>query len=223
MAQLSDYLLQVQNDLLHDPNGLLWPQPDVIRYINEARNRVCQDTKALRTIVQGSQYPSMVFSAGVEFYTPQTFLPAPFGTNLVDIMGISVIVNNERLKLQYYPYTTLDAFARGWVNFQDWPTAWSRIGAGQILIAPVPNQNYPCDWDISVIGPPLVLPTDVDTIPVPFQEPVQYYAAYKAKLKPQSQGEAKFFLDLYGDILKRCAVAWMTRVVQNPYQRLPGP
>lgn len=221
MATLADYLSQVQRNLLHDPAGLLWSVSEVTAYINEARNRVCQDTKALRQIATNTANPSMVFSAGVEFYNPQTFLPAPLGANLVDVMGISVIVNNERLKLQYLPFTTLDAFARGWVNFQDWPTAYSRVGAANIVIAPVPNQNYPCDWDIAVIPPPMVNTTDVEIIPVPFQEPVQYYAAYKAKLKPQAQGEAKYFMDLYDLILKRCALAWMTRTVRNPYLRLP--
>lgn len=221
MGALATYLQQVQQNLLHDPNGLLWTGTEVTGYINEARNRVCQDTKCLRQVVFSSANPGMVFSQGVEFYTPQTFLPAPLGANLVDVMGISVIVNNERLKLQYLPYTQLDAFVRGWVNFQDWPAAYSRVGATGIVIGPVPNQNYPTDWDISVIPPPLVSDATPEQIPVPFTEPVQYYAAYKAKLKPQAQGEAKYFLDLYGDILKRCALAWMTRVVKNPYAKLP--
>jgi hypothetical protein len=221
VGALSTYLQQVQQNLLHDPNGLLWSAGEVTGYINEARNRVCEDSKCLRQVLQSTVYPSMVLSQGVEFYTPQTFLPAPFGANLVDVMGISVVVNNERLKLQYLPYTTLDAFARGWVNFQDWPVAFSRIGATQICVAPVPNQSYPCDWDVAVIPAPLTVDTDPEPIPVPFTEPVQYYAAYKAKLKPQAQGEAKYFYDLYQQILKRCALAWMSRVVRNPYARMP--
>jgi hypothetical protein len=220
VAGLSTYLQQVQL-LLHDPAGQLWPATEVTGYINEARNRVCQDTRCLRQVVTNAANPTMVFSQGVEFYVPQTFLPAAIGANLVDVMGISVIVNNERLKLQYLPYTQLDAFVRGWVNFQDWPVAFSRVGATGIYVGPVPNQNYPCDWDVSVTPAPLVFPSDPEPIPVPFQEPVQYYAAYKAKLKPQAQGEAKFFLDLYGDILKRCALAWVSRIVKNPYSKLP--
>jgi len=218
---LTAYLQQVQQNLLHDPNGLLWSVTEVTGYINEARNRVCQDSKCLRQVLLSSVYPAMQFTQGVEFYTPQTFLPSPFGANLVDVMGISVIVNNERLKLQYLPYTQFDAFVRGWVNFQDWPVAFTRIGATQICVGPVPNQNYPCDWDVSVIPQPLALATDPEPIPVPFQEPVQYYAAYKAKLKPQAQGEAKYFYDLYLEILKRCAVAWASRIIKNPYSKLP--
>lgn len=221
MGALSTYLQQVQQNLLHDPNGLLWSVNEVTGYINEARSRVCQDTKCLRTVLATSTYPTMLFQQGVEFYTPQTFLPAPFGANLVDIVGMSVVVNNERLKLQYLPYTQFDAFVRGWVNFQDWPAAFTRIGATQICIGPVPNQTYPCEWDVSVSPVPLALDTDPEPIPVPFLEPVQYYAAYKAKLKPQAQGEAQFFYDLYIKILTRCSVAWMSRVIKNPYAKLP--
>jgi hypothetical protein len=218
---LTAYLQQVQQNLLHDPNGLLWSVTEVTGYINEARNRVCQDSKCLRQVLLNSVYPTMLFTQGVEFYTPQTFLPSPYGANLVDVMGISVIVNNERLKLQYLPYTQFDAFVRGWVNFQDWPVAFSRVGATQIVVGPVPNQNYPCDWDVSIVPPALALATDPEPIPVPFQEPVQYYAAYKAKLKPQAQGEAKYFYDLYLEILKRCTLAWASRIIKNPYSKLP--
>lgn len=221
MGALSTYLQQVQQNLLHDPNGLLWSTSEVTGYINEARNRVCQDSKCLRQVLLSTQFPSLVFSQGVEFYTPQTFLPTPFGANLVDVMGISVIVNNERLKLQYLPYTQFDAFVRGWVNFQDWPAAFSRIGAASICIGPVPNQNYACDWDVAVVPVPLALDTDPEPIPVPFTEPVQYYAAYKAKLKPQAQGEAKFFYDLYQQILMQNVKAWASRIIKNPYSKLP--
>lgn len=221
MGALSTYLQQVQQNLLHDPNGLLWSVNEVTGYINEARNRVCQDTKCLRQVLLNTTYSGLVFTQGVEFYTPQTFLPVPYGANLVDVLGISVIVNNERLKLQYLPYTQFDAFIRGWVNFQDWPVAFTRIGATQICIGAVPNQNYPCDWDVAVVPPALAQDTDPEPIPIPFQEPVQYYAAYKAKLKPQAQGEAKYFYDLYMEILKRCALAWASRIIKNPYSKLP--
>jgi len=221
VGAIDTYLSQVQNNLLHDPNGVLWSTSEVTGYINEARNRVCQDSKCLRQVLLNSTYSSLSFTQGVEFYTPQTFLPSPFGANLVDVMGISVIVNNERLKLQYLPYTQFDAFIRGWVNFQDWPVAFSRIGATQIVIGPVPNQNYPCDWDVAVVPAAIAVSGDPEPIPTPFTEPVQYYAAYKAKLKPQAQGEAKFFLDLYQEVLKRNVLAWMTRVIKNPYSRLP--
>jgi hypothetical protein len=218
---LNFYIQQVQN-LLHDPLAQMWSTSELTGYINEARNRIAQDTKALRQIITTSSYPTLLLNVGQELYPLQTYLPTPFNTSLVDVMGITVIVNNERYKLKYWAYTQIDAFLRGWVNYQDWPVVFSRVGGNSyIYIAPVPNQTYSCEWDIAINPQPLVLDTDPEPISVPFQEPIQYYAAYKAKLKVQAQGEAKFFLDLYDEIRRRCTKAWMFRVVPNPYATVP--
>lgn len=222
MGALSGYQTQVQ-DLLHDSQGVMWPVSTLPGYINEARNRVAQDTKALRQILKYNTnpalgFPSLFFDVGTEFITPQTFLPAPFGSQLIDILGISITVNQQRLKLIQKPYTWLDAWMRSWVNYQQWPQFWARVSPIQICIAPVPNIFYTCDWDVSVNPNALLDDTTVEQIPAPFQEPVQYYAAYKAKLKQQSQGEAQLFLGLYQANLRMCARAYMQRIVPNPYQ-----
>ncbi len=218
---LNSYIAQVQ-DLLHDSLAQLWPVSSITNYINEARNRVAQDTKCLRQIITTSTYPTLTLNQGQELYPLQTYLPTPFNTSLVDVMGISVIVNNERYKLKYWPYTQIDTFLRGWVNYQDWPIVFSRVGGNSyIYIAPVPNQTYASEWDIAVNPQPLATDADPEPISVPFQEPIQYYAAYKAKLKIQAQGEAKYFLDLYDEIRRRCTKAWMFRVIPNPYATMP--
>ena len=218
MGALNTYIDQVQ-DLLHDPGAQMWTLPQLKNYINEARNRVAQDTKALRQVISNSAYPTqMVFKQGIEFYNPQVFLPSPFGGNLVDVLGVSITVNNERLRLVYKPYTFIDAMLRSWVNYQQWPQFWTRLSPIQICIAPVPNQDYITDWDIAVNATPLVNDNTVDDMPVPFQEPVQYYAAKKAKINQQSQGESAFFQAEYERVLRQCARSYMQRIIQDPYQ-----
>jgi hypothetical protein len=216
VGALSGYQQQLQT-LLHDSLGQQWPVSTLPAYINEARNRVAQDTKALRMVLLNSQFPTMVFAQGTEFITPQTFLPAPYGGQLIDTLGISITVNQQRLKLIQKPYTWLDAWLRSWVNYQQWPQFFAVVSPIQIVIAPVPNINYTCDWDVSLNPNPLVDDTTLEQIPAPFTEPVQYYAAYKAKLTQQSQGEAKMFFDLYQQNLRLCARAYMQRIVPNPY------
>jgi hypothetical protein len=217
VGALTDYKAQVQ-DLLHDPLGSMWPVSSLPRYINEARNRVAKDTKCLRQVITNAQYPVLVFNQGTEFITPQTFLPAPFGANLADVLGISITVNQQRLKLIQKPYTWLDAWMRSWVGYQQWPQYFARVSAIQIVIAPIPNIAYTCDWDISVMPPPLQTDTDIEQIPNGFTEAVQYYAAYKAKLNQQSQGEADMFLKDYLRTLGMDARAYMQRIIPNPYQ-----
>lgn len=217
MGALNGYIQQVQ-DLLHDPLAQQWGLSQLKLYINEARNRVAQDTKALRQYVSNSSHPSMVFPQGVEFYNPQTFLPASFGPRLIDLMSISITVNNERLVLVYKPFSWINAMLRSWVNYQQWPQFWTRLSPIQICIAPVPNQSYITDWDIAINPTPLVDDTTTDDLPVPFQECVQYYAAKKAKINQQSQGEALFFQGEYDKNLRMCARGYMQRIIQDPYQ-----
>jgi hypothetical protein len=218
---LNTYIAQVQ-DLLHDPLAQLWPVASLTNYINEARNRVAQDTKCLRQVLTTANFPTLTLNQGQELYPLATYLPAPYNLSLVDVMGIAVNVNNERYKMKYWAYTQIDAFLRGWVNYQDWPIVFSRVGGNSyIFVAPVPNQTYNCEWDISYNPQPLASDSDPEPIAVPFQEPVQYYAAYKAKLKIQAQGEAKYFLDLYDEIKRRCTRAWMYRIIPNPYATMP--
>ncbi len=212
----STYIPQVQ-DLLDDPNAQLWSTAQLANYINEARNRVAQETKALRQVINTNTYPTLTLNSGQESYNLPTYLPTPFNTTYVDVMGITVLVNNERYRMQDVPYTEMDAFMRGWVNYVDWPIAMSRVGANTINIAYVPNQTYNCEFDLAINPNALVLDTDPEQIPQPFQEPVQYYAAYKAKIRMQAHGEAMFFFKQYEEILKRCCKAWRTRIIRNPY------
>lgn len=217
MGSLNTYVAATQ-DLLHDPLAQMWNLSQLKSYINEARSRVAQDTKCLRQVILNSQYPTMVFNQGTEFVNPTVFLPPPFNSTIVDILGISITVNQERLSLVYKPYSWINAFLRSWVNYQQWPQYWTRLSPIQICIAPVPNQPYITDWDVAVNSTPLTNDATVDDIPVPFQEPVKYYAAHLAKLNQQSQGEAAMFKAMYMDVLKQCARAYMQRVIQNPYQ-----
>jgi hypothetical protein len=212
VGALNTYITQCRR-LLHDANGAMWPDAELTDYINEARNRVAQDTKCLRRVVTGLTLPS-----GQETYTPQTFIPT-YGPLLVDVMGITIYINNTRIKLQYYAYTQFDAMMRYWVNYQQWPVAFSRVGATIIYVGPVPNQNYTSDWDIAVNPAPLVTDGDPETIPVPFTDPVKFWACYLAKFKEQSLGECQIYKNEYAVNLRMAVRSFMTRVIPNPYAR----
>lgn len=207
---LQTYITQCQR-LLHDPNASMWTIPELTDYINEARNRICEDTKCLRALQTG-----ISLTAGQELYTINTILPAVAG-QVVDILGISLYWGNTRFKLNYKAFTQFDAELRAWQNYQTRPCFFTRMGALQVYVGPVPDQTYVTDWDVAIQPPVLVNSTDVETIPPPFTEPVQYYACYKAKFKEQSLGEAKIFKDEYRASGMRAQRVFMTRVIQNPY------
>jgi hypothetical protein len=211
VGQLSTYQNQIAL-LLHDPNYQLFTQSVLTGYINEARNRVALDTNCLRQLAAG-----LSFTAGVEAYTPQSFLGA-LGPYFAQVLGITVYWGTQRIKLNQYSYTQFDANFRRYQTYQGRPVAYARLGANNIYIGPNPDQNYTTDWDISVVPAPLVSDASVEQIPVPFQEPVQYYAAYKAKFQEQAMGEAAIFKQQYLQNVMWCARAWTTRVIPNPYR-----
>lgn len=212
---LDTYTQQV-TDLLHDPNNATWSTTQLTNYINEARNRVAQDTKCLRSVLLPSTYSTLSFAAGTEFIAPQTFLPSAFGSYLVDTIGIAIIVNNVRLKLVQKSYTELDAQYRQIKTFSYIPKVWAKVSPTQYVIAPVPSQAYSCEWDIAVNPNALVDNTTAEQLPVPFQEPIQYYACYKAKFYQQSFTEAEAFRQMYKQIRNENVVAWWGRMV-DPY------
>lgn len=207
---LQTYITQCQR-LLHDPNSNFWSVSELTDYINESRNRICEDTKCLRSLQTG-----ITLTAGQELYVVNTILPAVAG-QVVDILGISLYWGNTRLKLCYASFSEFDAMLRAWQLYQTRPVYFTRMGAQQVYFGPIPDQAYVTDWDVAIQPPPLVNLYDVETIPPPFQEPIQYYACYKAKFKEQSLGEAKIFKDEYNRNGIRAQRVFMTRVLQNPY------
>jgi hypothetical protein len=208
---LTFYQTQVSR-LLHDPNFQYWPQTELTDYINEARNRIAQDTKALRQLVKG-----IVLTAQQEVYYPQQLL-TPVAGQIVDVMGITIYWGTQRIKLGTGSFTQVDAQLRTWGNFFSRPIAYAKVGATQIYLAPNPDQAYVSDWDVAVIPNALTSDSTPEQMPVPFQESVQYYAAYKAKFKEQSIGEANIFLKAFIQNLAWCSRAFNQRVIPNPYR-----
>ena len=212
---LNTYLTQVQR-LLHDLNNQYWPVAELTDYCNEARNRIAQDTKCLRQIV-----PGMSLTAQQESYNPQTLIAqvnATLAPQLVGVQRIYLYWGTQRLSLGYIPFDRLSAWLRPWQTYYQRPTTFSRVGANLIYFAPNPDQVYTIDMDVSVIPNALTSDATVEQIPVPFQEPVQYYAAYKAKWKEQAQGEAEIFKQQYLQTLRWCYGAFQQTIVPSAYR-----
>lgn len=212
---LQTYIGQVQN-FLHDPNANMYSISELIGYINLARNRIAQDSKALRQLAT-----SVPLTAGQELYQVQATLALatpPMTQSAVDVMGITLYWGTERVKMQQMSFTEFDAKIRMWQTYRQRPVIFTRMGALQIYVGPMPDQNYVTDWDVAILPAPMVNTTDPEVIPPPFQDPVPFYACYLAKFKEQAMGESKIFFNEYllqGRIAMR---AFSTRIIPNPYQ-----
>jgi hypothetical protein len=213
---LQTYINQVQR-LLHDANGNFWPIPELVDYINDGRNRIAADTKCLRQLAT-----TIPLTPAVELYNVQATvaLATPAVTaSVVDVMGISLYWGNTRFKLNYMSFSEFDAYVRAWQLYQTRPVIFTRMGALNIYVGPVPDQAYITDWDVAVLPTPMVNSIDLESIPAPFTDPVQYWAAFRAKYKEQAFGEADMFEKRYAREGLRAARSFMTRVLPNPYQR----
>ena len=208
---LNAYITQVQQ-LLHDPLAQNWTTAQLTNYINLARNRVAQDTKCLRQVMTGYSLTALQ-----EQYQIAN-LPVAYAPYIIDVMGIDVYwTTTVRQSLYYFPWTQFNVRYRGWTQIQNTPEAFTRMGALSVYFGPMPDQAYVTDWILAINPNPLVTDATPEQIPVPFQDPIQFFAAYMAKFQEQAMGEAQIFFNEYIKWIKMVQRSFMTRIVQDPY------
>ena len=207
---LNSYVTQTQR-LLHDASQNFWSTSELTDYINEARYKIAALTGCQRYLDT-----SLSLTVGVESYAFSTFAhPA----NIFDVWNITVVNSNERWSLAYMPWTEFTAFVRPWVSYQTRPTHWSKYGSNTIYVAPKPDQTYTTEIDTLEVPNTLIDNTTVEQLIYPFSDSVKYYAAYLAKKKEQSYGEAQDFMREFVRTLKEAVAASQMRRVRNIYDR----
>jgi hypothetical protein len=207
MTTLSDYITQVRR-LLHDANANFWTDQELTDDINGARNRLVRDTGVNRILQSSSVLQNQ------ESYS---FSALPQGSLTLDIVNINLYWGNSRIPMRYLPWTQFNAELRYWQNYVGRPIAYSMYGSQTFYVGPVPDQDYVIELDSIVQPTDLVNQSDVDTIPLPFTEPVPFYAAYTAKYKEQSYGEAEIFKNEYIKKVQNVLVTQFQRRMPDPY------
>lgn len=213
---LSTYITQVRR-LLHDPSGQYWSDSELTDYINDARNRVCKDTRCLRQQIVNF----VTLTQGTEQYqlSSLTMPTALTGYTIIDVMGINILWGSTRIKLAYLPWTRFDVQFRYWNNMLSRPVCYSRLGSLSVYIGPLPDTSYQSDWDVALIPPALVSDSSPEPIPEPFTTPVKYYASYLAKFREQAMAEAEMFKKMYASQIKTESVAFQMRIIPDPYAK----
>ena len=144
----------------------------------------------------------------------------PQGIQTLDVLNINLYWGNTRVPMRYMPWTQFNAELRFWQNYIGRPISFTVYGQSQIFISPVPDQIYQLEIDTTVLPSPLVAGTDQDTINSPYTSPVAFYAAYKAKYKEQSFGEAEIFKQEYIKQAQAVLNSVFTRRIPDPYSTL---
>ena len=205
---LSDYITDTRR-LLHDATGVFYSDQQLIDYINDGREHVVRDTGCLR------KYQTTTANLNQEVYTYDADLP--IGDRTLDIVNINLIWGNTRIPMRQMSFTQLNAELRFWQNYIGRPIAFAPYSQKSFYIAPVPDQEYAMEIDTIVMPIPMVNLDDVDEIAQPYNGPVPYYAAYKAKYYEQSYGEAEIFKQLYVKEAQAVLTSVFTRRMPNPY------
>jgi hypothetical protein len=168
--------------------------------------------------------PSTPFTDGTAQLTysgPAEIIPfatLSSGTTL-DILNVNIYWGNSRIPLRYLPWSNFNAQLRYWQNYVGRPICFSVYGQQQIYIGPVPDQAYVVEIDSTILPTPLSLNTSnaVDPIQDPYTTPVAFYAAYKAKYKEQSYGEAELYKQEYTKHVQAVLNSVYTRRIPDPY------
>jgi len=143
----------------------------------------------------------------------------PQGIQTLDVLTVNLFWGNSRIPLRYLPWTNFNAQLRYWQNYVGRPVCFSIYGQGQIYIGPIPDQSYPIELDTVILPQPLTLnnASATDVINDPYTTPVAFYAAYKAKYKEQSYGEAEIYKQEYNKHVDAALNSTFTRRIPDPY------
>jgi hypothetical protein len=143
----------------------------------------------------------------------------PNGIQTLDVLNVTLYWGNSRIPLRYLPWSQFNAQLRYWQNYVGRPICFSSYGQGQLYIAPVPDQSYAIEVDTVILPTALSLtnPSVVDSIVDPYTTPVAFYAAYKAKYKEQSYGEAEIYKQEYAKHVQAVLNSVYTRRIPDPY------
>jgi hypothetical protein len=168
--------------------------------------------------------PSTPFTDGtatLQYSGPAEIIPyatIATGTTL-DILNVNVYWGNSRIPLRYLPWSNFNAQLRYWQNYVGRPVCFSVYGQNNIYIGPVPDQAYVVEIDSTILPTSLSLntPNVNDQIQDPYTTPVAFYAAYKAKYKEQSYGEAEIYKQEYAKQVQAVLNSVYTRRIPDPY------
>jgi len=195
--------------------GAGYYQPQVI--INDPTGTGATATAQLTPIAQTIQ--------GQEVYNYSDFDLSPFPgvETIFAVKSVSILYSNYRYSLACYSFSTYQAKVRNFpFQYEYVPTICAQFGqgaSGSLYLYPIPSQAYQLELDCFCIPQDLNTDQDVEALPEPFNEAVQYYGAYKCFLELQNQNSARAMLELYENFIHKYSSYARPGRTSNPYGR----
>jgi hypothetical protein len=139
------------------------------------------------------------------------------------VKGVSFIFSNYRYSLPCYPFTTYQAMIRQFPHqYLYVSTIYSQYGQGEngsLYMYPIPATQYQMEWDTFCTPADLITDQDYEAIANPWTDAVPFYAAHMAYLELQNLNAAKFYLDLYDNMVHRYSAYARPGRSISPYGR----
>jgi hypothetical protein len=148
----------------------------------------------------------------------------PGVASIFHIRSLSVIYANYRYTLPVYSFTTYQSIIRQYPSFQFQyvPTFAAQFGQGTDLsffAYPIPSQQYQWEFDALCLPSDLTDDQSVEAIPDPWTDAIPYMAAHLAFLELQNGNMARYYWDLYKEMMLRYSNGTRVGRMVNPYGR----
>ena len=115
--------------------------------------------------------------------------------SILAVKSVGMLYGTFRYLEMQTSFSKYQALVRVYGNqFQDVPAIACQYGqgvSGSLYMYPVANAVYQTEWDCICLPADLVDDTTIEVIPQPWQDCVQYFAAYKAFLQAQRFADAE--------------------------------
>jgi hypothetical protein len=141
--------------------------------------------------------------------------------NVHNVIQISYLWGDQRYSLLWRGNMLFQAYMRSQNFFTQRGMVWTiNQQNGWVQIQPPPDQSYITEWDVIAVPIPLVLTTDPDMqIRPPYDDCVQYYAAYLCLMKLQNFEQAEKLLALYSARVPKTIIGTGGVRIPNPYNK----
>lgn len=146
-----------------------------------------------------------------EVYTFSTAnaLLDPTTTGIKNVIGVqSIAVSWGAMKplLRYLDWSGFQAYLRAYnIGTQNYPQVWAQYGRGRngsVYLWPIPSVVASMEWDCYCQPVPLIDDTTVESLPEPWQDAVQFLAAFYAYNNAQRRDDATWATAQYKRFLR---------------------
>lgn len=139
------------------------------------------------------------------------------------VLNVSILYNNLRYRLIYYPFSQYQAFIRNYpFQYSYVPVVYTQLQdgvQGSLLFYPFPSQQYVFEPDCLFLPIDLGSDSDYEAIGYPWQDSIAYLAAAYAFEEAQAYNNARYWLDIFKEQVNRHSIYARPGMTINPYGR----